>query len=145
VHFGSYPGGGEGDRTVEALGTRAHEGGSASMQAATRVKPEQASKDLMRVPSRPDNGEGSRDRSEQPTREDRSTLRGIGRSMHAHGGRQHGRPAVERRNCRNRPEEVGRAQVSEGLIVPMKPVNAGGGKEPWFGACSDELRRGRLA
>ena len=27
---------------------------------------------------------------------------------------------------------VGRGRGSEGLIVPLKPGNAGGGKEPWF-------------
>jgi hypothetical protein len=145
VHLGSYPGGVEGDRNVEALGKGAHEGGSASMRAATRVKPEQASKSLMRAPSRPDNGEGRRDRSEEPTREDRSALRGIGRSTHADGGGQHGRPAAERRESRKRPGAVGPSQVSEGLIVPRKPVNAGGGKEPWFGVRPDEPRGGRLA
>ena len=36
-------------------------------------------------------------------------------------------------------------QVSEGLIRPMNPGNAGGGKEPWFGVRSDEMRRGGLA
>ena len=44
VHLGSYPGGGKGDRPVEAPETRAREGGSASVRAATRVKPEQAPK-----------------------------------------------------------------------------------------------------
>ena len=42
----SYPDGDEGDRVVEALGTKARVGGSASVRAATRVKPEQASKVL---------------------------------------------------------------------------------------------------
>jgi len=145
VHLGSYPGGVEGDRNVEALGTWAHEGGSASMRAATRVKPEQASKSLMGAPSRPDNGEGRRDRLEEPSREDRSALRGIGRSTHANGGGQHGIPVAERRGCRERPMAAGPSQESEGLIVPTRPVNAGGGKEPWFGVRPDELTGGRLA
>ena len=35
----------------------------------------------------------------------------------------------------------GRAkQASEGPIVPMKPGNAGGGKEPWFGVRLNEPR-----
>lgn len=36
-------------------------------------------------------------------------------------------------------------QESEGLIVPVKPGNAGEGKEPWFGVRPDELRGGGLA
>jgi len=51
VHLGSYPDGGKGDRPVEALGKGAHEGGLASVRAATRVKPEQASKGEMRAPT----------------------------------------------------------------------------------------------
>ena len=31
-------------------------------------------------------------------------------------------------------------QASEGLILPMNPGNAGGGKEPWFGVRLNELR-----
>jgi hypothetical protein len=44
VHLGSYPRDGEGDRPVEASGTETRLGGSASVRAATRVKPEQAPK-----------------------------------------------------------------------------------------------------
>ena len=39
----------------------------------------------------------------------------------------------------------GLRQESEGLGVPLKPGNAGGGKEPWFGVCLDETRGGGLA
>ena len=31
-------------------------------------------------------------------------------------------------------------QASEGLIRPMNPGHAGGGKEPWFGVRLNELR-----
>jgi hypothetical protein len=31
-------------------------------------------------------------------------------------------------------------QASEGLIVPLKPANTGGGKEPWFGVRLNEPR-----
>lgn len=44
VRLGSYPGDGEGDRAVEAPGTKPALGGPASVRAATRVKPEQAPK-----------------------------------------------------------------------------------------------------
>jgi hypothetical protein len=36
-------------------------------------------------------------------------------------------------------------QESEGLIVPTKLGNAGGGKEPWFGVRLNEPRGGGLA
>jgi hypothetical protein len=45
VHLRSYPGGGKGDRPVEAPGTEIRHGRVASVRAATRVKPEQAPKD----------------------------------------------------------------------------------------------------
>jgi hypothetical protein len=52
VHLGSYLGDGAGDCAIEAPGTQAHRpGGSASVRAATRVKPEQAPKGAMRAPS----------------------------------------------------------------------------------------------
>ena len=45
---------------------------------------------------------------------------------------QHGRPvAVDA--CHAQPAGgVGRRRESEGLVLPWKPGNAGGGKEPWF-------------
>jgi hypothetical protein len=133
VRLLSYPDVREGDRPGEALGTEARAGGSASVRAATQVKPEQAPKVVMRAPSRCFGGEGRWDRSEQPTSEDRSTRRGSGRSTHAHVGAQHGRPAEARGQPRNRAEMDGRRQESEGLVVPLMPVKAGGGKGPWFG------------
>jgi hypothetical protein len=36
-------------------------------------------------------------------------------------------------------------QESQGLIQPMNPGNAGGGKEPWFGVRLNEPRCGGLA
>ena len=46
---------------------------------------------------------------------------------------------------RNRSVVDGLRQESEGLIVPRKPGNAGGGKGPWFGVCLDETRSRGLA
>ena len=46
--------------------------------------------------------------------------------------------------CRGDPgnASIGRRarQASEGLIRPLSPGNAGGGKEPWFGVRFNELR-----
>jgi hypothetical protein len=58
---------------------------------------------------------------------------------------QHGRPTPEWRSLlrnvwRRRP--VG---ASEGLIVPEKPGNAGGGKGPCFWDASEEGEKRRLA
>jgi hypothetical protein len=47
---------------------------------------------------------------------------------------QHGKPQCEIRD--DQPEaregEAGRSGVAEGPVVPMKPRNGGGGKEPQF-------------
>ena len=145
VHLSSDPGGGEGDRAVEASGTSARSGGSASVRAATRVKPEQASKSLMRAPSPLSMDEGRGGRPDAPTDEGRPARRGSGRSTYARGNWQHGRPVALAGQPANGPAEGRARQASEGLIVPLKPGNAGGGKGPWFGVCANEPRRGRLA
>jgi hypothetical protein len=62
VRLGSYPEDGEGDRTIKAPGTEARrQGGSASVRAVTRVKPEQASKGIMRAPNLLTEDEGAED------------------------------------------------------------------------------------
>ena len=139
VCLGSYLGDAMGDQCVEASGTWAYEvGGSASVRAATRVKPEQASKDLMRVPSRPDNGEGHRCLL-RTTDSGRRTLRGIRRSTHTSTKPQRGRSASE-----HAPSGVQRlywsrpGQKSEEPIVARKPGNVGGAKGLWFGVRLDE-------
>ena len=45
-------------------------------------------------------------------------------------GARHAQPAVG----------VGRGRESEGLVLPSKPGNAGGGKEPWFWVLVREWR-----
>jgi len=145
VHLGSDLGGGKGDRAVEAPGTSARSGGSASVRAVTRVKPEQASKSLMRAPSPLSMDEGRCGRPDAPTNEGRSARRGSGHSTYAGGDWQHGRPVALARVMANGPAEDRARQASEGLIVPLKPSNAGGGKGPWFGVRSNEPRTGGLA
>jgi hypothetical protein len=145
VHLGSASGGGEGDQPVEALGREARVSGSASVRAATRVKPEQASKGLMRAPSPFSKDEGRCGRPDAPTDEGRPARRGSGRSTYARGDWQHGRPVVLAGQAANGPAEGRVGQASEGPIVLTKPSNAGGGKGPWFGVRANEPRRGRLA
>ena len=48
---------------------------------------------------------------------------------------QHGKPlgvAERAGQPEAREGQAGRDGVAEGLVVPMKPGNAGGGKRPWF-------------
>src|SRR5579863_3086556 len=48
--------------------------------------------------------------------------------------RQHGKPhrVVSDGQPDAREGQAGRGGVAEGLVVPMKPNNSGGGKGPWF-------------
>ena len=112
------------------------------MWAVTRVKPEQAPKGLMGVPSPLIEDEGRRGGSRNRLC-DSSALRGIGHSTHAHIGVQHGRPVVELKG--NGVSPTRRRQESEEAIVPSKPGNAGGGKGLWFEVRLDETRVGGLA
>ena len=73
-------------------GQRPAWGGFASVRAATRVKPEQASKGKVRAPSPLSKDEGRRGRPDAPTRDGRPARRGSGRSTYARGDSQHGKP-----------------------------------------------------
>ena len=146
VHLGSYPSVEKGDRLDEASGTEAHEGGSASTQAVTRVKSEQAPKGRNVDAEPPLERRRLPEPSEEPTDEDSSSTGVMGTACVqtvqqdtgdlARCGAWHARNGSTRRRPR---------QKSEGLVVPVKPVNAGGGKEPWFGVRLDEPRSGGLA
>jgi len=71
-------------------GHRSTFGGSASVRAATRAKPEQASKAVTRGSSRPDNGEDQWRRCGRTAAHGR-TRRGIGRSTYTGPTTQRGR------------------------------------------------------
>ena len=144
VCLGSYLGGVVGDGCVEAPGTEVSMNERlATVRAATRVKPEQASKDLMRGSSRPDNGEDQwcpcwRTEAQGHTR------RGIGRSTYRGHTTQHGRSATGYRPIHLSAE--GRPwQKSEEPIVVRKPGNAGGAKGLWFGVGHNEFDERGLA
>ena len=143
VHLGSYPSIWEGDRPDEAPGTEGPLSGSASVRAATRVKPEQASKIEMREPSHLSDGEGRRSPSEQPTGDDELPAGVMGAARTQTSKRDTGDLAGcedDRNGERRRP-----SQESEGLIVAMKPSNVGEAKEPWFRVRSEVPRIGRSA
>ena len=146
VHLGSYPSVEKGDRLDEASGTEAHEGGSASTQAVTRVKPEQAPKwrivdaelplDRRRLP-------GS---LEEPTDESDPSTGVMGTACVQTVQQDTGDLArCEAGYARNDSSWSRPGQKSEGLVVPKKPGNTGGGKGPWFGVRLDEPRNGGLA
>jgi hypothetical protein len=105
------------------------------------VKPEQASKGVTRAPSPLTEDEGRRGRPDAPTSDGRPARRGMGRSTHAHAmtcntGDLFGLPGRPGKRLLG-----GRVpQESQGPIRPRKPGNAGGGKGPWFGVCSNEQR-----
>ena len=115
------------------------------MRAATRVKPEQASKwqvvgaepplDRRRLP-------GS---SEQPIDDDDPPTGVIGAARMQTTSHDTGDLSRCAQSWRNRATSSGLWQESEEPIVPAKPSNFGGGKGLWFGVCLDENRAGRLA
>ena len=108
------------------------------------MKPEQASKELRRESSRPDNGEdqwGPGGRTEALGR----TRRGIGRSTYRGHTTQHGRSATEDRNTGHLSVEDGPWQKSEEPIRAMKPGNAGRAKGLWFGVGRNEVYERGLA
>ena len=134
-----------GDCWVEAPGTEVSMlERLATVRAATRVKPEQASKDLMRGSSRPDNGEDQRCPC-QRTEAHGQTRRGIGRSTYRGHTTQHGRSVAEARNTGHLSAEGGPWQKSEEPIRATKPGNAGRAKGLWFGVCHNEFDERGLA
>jgi hypothetical protein len=68
----------------------------------------------------------------------------MGDGMPTRNNEQHGKPTwlVARATGSTDAKGVWAEGVAEGLIVPGKPGNAGGGKEPWFRG-ADEAARGR--
>ena len=144
VCLGSYLGGTVGDCWVEAPGTEVSMiERLATVRAATRVKPEQAPKDLMRESSRPDNGEDQRCLC-QRTEAHGHTRRGIGRSTYRGHATQHGRSVTGYLTVHLSVE--GRPwQKSEEPIVVRKPGHTGGAKGLWFGVCHNEFDERGLA
>jgi hypothetical protein len=113
------------------------------MQAVTRVNVEQASKRVMRKPTRLEHGEGWHRWGRERNGTHR-LRRGTDDGMHERGRQwQHGKPcgvAVRAANWCFVRSGTGHHRVAEGPVVPMKLGNASGGKGPWFktDAGSDE-------
>ena len=124
-----------GNETVEAFGEAVTKyGDGASVQAVTRVNAEQASKRTMRGPTRNPN-RGRLIRLGKRAEEAPSRRAGVLATACTQGKRtQHGKPhdVVSDDQPEAREGRSGRRGVTEGLVVPLKPGNAGGGKGPWF-------------
>jgi hypothetical protein len=105
------------------------------------VKPEQASKGKSWTPTRPLCGEGS-------------TVWGSSRQMHLdwstgvmgtarrdRGARKRGRPVLGEGSGLNGAARHRSARDSDRVVVPLKPGNAGGGKDPdfWYVFEADEV------
>ncbi len=143
VRFGSWRAAGSGNWPGWNLATKSTIGGRATWRAVTCVKPEQASKAEMWMPTRRFSGEGRADpeetrRGSAPTTitigTDRAT--GVVSTARQEGSlRQWGRPGMV---AGSRPGNVvgrdhGPSGRRRGSEVPEKPGNAGGGKGPHFG------------
>jgi len=116
----------------------------ATVRAATRVKPEQASEELTRGSSRPDNGEDQWC-SCQRTEAQGHARRGIGRSTYRGHTMQHGRSVTGDWITGHLSVEGRPWQKSEEPIRAMKPGNAGRAKGLWFGVCHNEFNERGLA
>jgi len=116
-------------------------GDSASVQAATRVNAEQASKMSMCRPTRrPFRGRLTR-LGEMSEEYAQPLHRGSGGSMYtrkAHATRE-AQCVIRDDQPDAREGQAGRTGVAERSVVPLKPGNAGGGKGPQF---KTDARRG---
>jgi hypothetical protein len=107
-----------------------------------RMKPEQASKGKLWMPTRPNDGEGSTVwGSSRQEHLDRSTGV-VGTARRDRGSRKRGRPVCDEGSGLNGAVRRWSARVSDRVIVPPKPGNAGGGKDPdfWYVFEANEVR-----
>ena len=104
------------------------------LQRAVNV--EQASKRVMRKPTRRQYGEGCQRPGKRATRAPVGSAGGIDGGMHARGRQQqHGKPCRWRARAKPgaREGQLGPAGWRERPVVAEKPGNAGGAKGPQFG------------
>jgi hypothetical protein len=125
----------EATKCLKPSGSGSRIGDRASVQAATRVNAEQASKRTMCRPTRqPFRGRLTR-MGEFRARTTPICCTGVVAAACTQGKRtQHGKPHCVIRDDQPdaREGQAGRSGVAERLVVPLKPDNAGGGKGPWF-------------
>jgi hypothetical protein len=113
-------------------------------QAGRNVSERRAGLEKVRCGSRPGKGMGkaavAASRGTTPTR--LRSHRGNGDGMSVHGDRtQHGKPQRWLSGQRDAREgQAGPCGVADRLVVPTKPGNAGGGKEPDFGSVREVVK-----
>jgi len=146
VRLGSYPDGAAGQSAASKLrGQSPREAGEQTRGPQRAVNPEQASKVLSRTPTRLPFGEGRCAAGKEPTSAPAAVRRGNGSGTRGRFSVQRGRPVRVRGGGPQRCGRHRRARESEGLIVPLKPGNAGGGKGPHLRALPKGTREGGLA
>src|SRR5437762_3893569 len=131
----------EATKCLKPSGSGSRIGDRASVQAATRVNAEQASKRTMCRPTRQP-FRGRLIRPGEMSEEYAQLLhRGSGGSMYTR--KAHATREAPMRDQDDQPDaregQAGRTGVAERPVVPMKPGNAGGGKGPQF---KTDARRG---
>jgi len=149
---GSNRSDGGGNEAVEAFDAKGRSAAPRAGRPQRVVNAEQAPKAVMWEPTRHRHGEGRRrwatEGVKDPPHEriDPAVPPGYWR-QHARRGdpRQHGKPQAAR-GSDPRPDaregQAGLPGVADGLVVPAKPGNAGGGKRPEF---KEDAGRGRRA
>jgi hypothetical protein len=124
VRLGNWP--------YRSPATKAALGGRANRRAVMCVKPEQASKGKLWTPTQPEDGKGStiRGSSRQMHLERSTGVRGTARRDR--GSRKRGRPVLDGGSGLNGAVRHRSERESDRVVVPLKPGNAGGGKDPDF-------------
>ena len=124
VRLGNWP--------CRSPATKAALGGRANRRAVTCVKPEQASKGKLWTPTRPKRGEGSTVwGSSRQMHLDRSTGV-VGTARRDRGSRKRGRSTCDEGSDLNGAVRRRSVWKSDRVVGPLKPGNAGGGKDPDF-------------
>lgn len=140
VHLGSYPRDAGGDERVEAAETKPRKRrgrkrtGRNVSEARASLERDVVGVELLRIERRPLRWTWPRTNAwvHLPT-----GVRGPARTYASAGDTGDLR---WRQDNLQTVEEAGHAQESEGLVVPMKSVNADGGKGPWFRVWLEEPR-----
>ena len=138
---GSYPSSRGGNEAAEAWEKGGSFGLSASWQAVTRVNTETAPKVTMRRPTLPGLGEGCYG-SGSTGRRARSASPGWWVTACQQGTTGNTGSPLRWPGWPTGALGVWPERVAEGLVVPLKPGNAGGGKGPWFQGADGAARDG---
>ena len=142
VPAGSNRSGGGGNEVAGAFDAKGRLAAPRAGRPQRGVNAEQAPKAVMWEPTRHTSGEGRRRWAPEEVRHPPHERHGPAVPpgywrQHARRGdpRQHGKPQVARGSGPQpdaREGQAGRPGVADGLVVPAKPGNAGGGKQPEF-------------